>query len=45
MDQLNDNLGAVELNLSTDEIAKLNEVSTVDPGYPYRFIQNFDTRL
>ncbi|MGD2157753.1 MAG: aldo/keto reductase [Anaerolineales bacterium] len=45
MDQLNDNLGAVELSLSAEEITKLNEVSMVEPGYPYRFIQNFNTRL
>jgi aryl-alcohol dehydrogenase-like predicted oxidoreductase len=40
MEQLEDNLHATELNLTEDEITRLNEVSALPEGYPYRFINN-----
>jgi diketogulonate reductase-like aldo/keto reductase len=33
-DQLQDNLAAVELTLTQDELARLDEVSTLPPEYP-----------
>jgi aryl-alcohol dehydrogenase-like predicted oxidoreductase len=38
--QLEDNLGALEVELPQDEITRLDEVSAVEEGYPYRFIQD-----
>jgi len=34
LDQLDDNLAAVDLTLSAEEIAKLDEVSALSPEYP-----------
>ncbi len=34
LDQLQDNLAAVELTLSQDELTQLNEVSALPPEYP-----------
>jgi aryl-alcohol dehydrogenase-like predicted oxidoreductase len=34
MEQLEDNLGSVEISLSTDELEKLNEISALTPEYP-----------
>ena len=34
MDQLEDNLGSVDLTLTEDEVARLDEVSQIPPGYP-----------
>jgi len=34
MDQLDDNLGAIKLSLSTDEVKTLDEVSALPPEYP-----------
>jgi len=42
--QLEDNLGAVELQLSAQEIARLNEVSALEPGYPYRYLHSYGIR-
>ena len=39
MEQLEDNLGVVELDLPSDEIERLNETSALPDAYPYRFIQ------
>ena len=33
-DQLNDNIAAVDLKLTPDELARLDEVSTLPPEYP-----------
>ena len=41
--QLEDNLGAVDLKLTQDEIARLNEVSAIPVAYPYRSV-NTTTR-
>lgn len=38
MEQLEDNLGAVELELPTDEIKRLDETSSIPEAYPYRMI-------
>ena len=38
--QLEDNLGALEVELPQDEINRLDEVSAVEEGYPYRFIRD-----
>ncbi|MCJ7624025.1 MAG: aldo/keto reductase [Anaerolineaceae bacterium] len=42
--QLTDNLGAAELNLRNEEVAKLNAVSALEKGYPYRFVQKYGAR-
>ena len=34
LDQLQDNLAAVELTLTQDELRQLDEVSALDPEYP-----------
>ena len=34
MDQLEDNFGSVDLTLTDDEVAQLDEVSQIPPGYP-----------
>lgn len=44
MDQLNDNLGAVDLDLTPDELARLDEVSAPEEGYPYHMIRIYGTR-
>jgi aryl-alcohol dehydrogenase-like predicted oxidoreductase len=44
MDQLEDNLGAASLHLSAEELSKLEQVSKVEKGYPYRFIEAFAPR-
>ena len=45
MSQLEDNLGAVELTLSEDELTALNEVSRFDPEYPaWMDVLPFDRR-
>lgn len=38
LEQLDDNLGAAGLQLSEDEIHRLNEASAIPEGYPYRII-------
>jgi aryl-alcohol dehydrogenase-like predicted oxidoreductase len=40
LQQLEDNLGALDVELPHDEITRLNEVSALETGYPYRFIQD-----
>ncbi|MFO7781202.1 MAG: aldo/keto reductase [Spirochaetia bacterium] len=42
--QLEDNLGAVDLQLTDDEFSRLDEVSRPDAGYPYRMIGEFGAR-
>ena len=44
MEQLEDNLGASDLTLSVEDLARLNEASAIDPGYPYRFLKNYGQR-
>jgi aryl-alcohol dehydrogenase-like predicted oxidoreductase len=38
--QLEDNLGALDVELPQDEIIRLDEVSAVEEGYPYHFIRD-----
>jgi aryl-alcohol dehydrogenase-like predicted oxidoreductase len=38
--QLEDNLGALDVELPEDEITRLDDVSAVEEGYPYRFIRD-----
>lgn len=40
--QLEENLGAGELELSAEAVAKLDAVSAIELGYPYEFIKNID---
>lgn len=40
MEQLTDNMGAAELDLSDEEVTRLDEVSALPELYPYRFIEN-----
>jgi aryl-alcohol dehydrogenase-like predicted oxidoreductase len=44
LEQLDDNLKAAEVTLTTAEVQKLDEASTFDPGYPYKFIANIQKR-
>jgi aryl-alcohol dehydrogenase-like predicted oxidoreductase len=44
MQQLDDNLRAVDVRLSDDEVARLNAVSAPDELYPYRFIRDMGAR-
>jgi aryl-alcohol dehydrogenase-like predicted oxidoreductase len=37
--QLAQNLACLDLLLTDDQVARLNEVSAVDPGYPHDFLQ------
>lgn len=43
-DQLEDNLGAVDIALSAEEYARLDEASRPEPGYPYRMIESYGAR-
>lgn len=43
-EQLQDNLGAENLQLSADQIGKLDQASAVDKGYPYRFLELYGSR-
>lgn len=36
--QLEDNLAALELELSADQHRRLDEVSAIDPGFPHKFL-------
>jgi aryl-alcohol dehydrogenase-like predicted oxidoreductase len=42
--QLDDNLGATELKLTTGQIARLDEVSAVPPVFPYTLIDSREYR-
>ncbi len=44
IEQLDDNLKAVELRLGPDEVQKLDDASAFDLGYPYKFIANIQKR-
>lgn len=39
MQQLEDNLGAAEINLTDEQVQRLNDVSAIPDIYPYRFIE------
>ncbi|MDQ6742665.1 MAG: aldo/keto reductase, partial [Candidatus Dormibacteraeota bacterium] len=40
VEQLEDNLGCVDWQLSSEEVTQLDKVSTVETFYPYDFIDN-----
>jgi len=42
--QLEENLGAAKVKLSSDELARLDEVSALGEGYPYRFLKMYAAR-
>jgi aryl-alcohol dehydrogenase-like predicted oxidoreductase len=42
--QLEENLRAAELKLSPEQIARLDEVSAIPPVFPYRMLDNPETR-
>lgn len=42
--QLDDNLGAADLELGAEHLAKLDEASAIELGYPYDFIARIDGR-
>jgi aryl-alcohol dehydrogenase-like predicted oxidoreductase len=44
MEQLEDNLGAAEIHLEKHQIESLNIASTVEKGYPYRFLKLYGSR-
>ncbi|MDX1993644.1 MAG: aldo/keto reductase [bacterium] len=44
MSQLEDNLGAADLQLTADEVHRLNTVSALPEMYPYRFIESYGAR-
>lgn len=43
-EQLEDNLGAVGWRLTDEELARLQEVSAIEAGYPYRMIREYGAR-
>jgi aryl-alcohol dehydrogenase-like predicted oxidoreductase len=43
-EQLADNLGAVGWELTADELERLDAVSAIEGGYPYRMIDEYGTR-
>jgi aryl-alcohol dehydrogenase-like predicted oxidoreductase len=44
LDQLRDNMWAPDINLNPKEMQRLEEISAIDPGYPYRMIQAYGSR-
>jgi aryl-alcohol dehydrogenase-like predicted oxidoreductase len=44
LEQLEDNLGAAGWQLTIEERAALDEVSAIEPGYPYRMMELFGKR-
>jgi len=43
-DQLEVNLGSLDIELSKEELDTLNKVSSITPGYPYRMIDEYGKR-
>jgi aryl-alcohol dehydrogenase-like predicted oxidoreductase len=44
IEQLDDDLKAVEVKLSAEDVKRLDEASAFELGYPYKFIQNIQKR-
>jgi aryl-alcohol dehydrogenase-like predicted oxidoreductase len=44
IEQLDDNLKAADLRLSSDDVRRLDDASAFEPGYPYDFIANIQKR-
>lgn len=40
LEQLEDNLGCLEVELSADHLDRLDQVSQIDPGFPHSFLDN-----
>ena len=45
MSQLEDNLGAAEIDLTRDELSRLDEVSALPELYPYRMYEQYAPRM
>jgi aryl-alcohol dehydrogenase-like predicted oxidoreductase len=45
MKQLDDNLAAANIELTGQELAKLDVASALPELYPYRFLDNYSRRL
>jgi aryl-alcohol dehydrogenase-like predicted oxidoreductase len=45
MAHLEDNLGALEIDLTADELARLDAASALPKLYPYRFRENYQRAL
>ncbi|HXW81880.1 MAG TPA: aldo/keto reductase, partial [Acidimicrobiales bacterium] len=43
LDQLNDNLGAIDVTLDDEALCKLCEASSIDLGFPYDFIHETES--
>ena len=41
--QLDDNVGCLEFELSPEDLARLDEVSKIDLGFPHDFLAQFAT--
>ena len=44
LQQVDDNLKAVEVQLGADDVKKLDDASKFDIGYPYNFLANIQPR-
>lgn len=44
VEQLTDNLNAANVKLSDDQLARLNEASKIDPGFPHDFLAGSEVR-
>ena len=44
LNQLEDNLGATNIQLQAEDIAELERVSSTGAGYPYRFLEQYGMR-
>ena len=44
VEQLNDNLGAINVKLSAEHLARLDAVSALPPVFPYTLLDNVDNR-
>jgi len=44
LEQLEDNLGAINVELAPEELKELDQVSTLEDNYPYRFINHYGAR-
>jgi len=44
MEQMEDNLGVVDLCFAQEELANLDKISAPEKGYPYRFLHIYGSR-
>ena len=40
LDQLRDNLGSLDVTLTAEQLARLDEVSRIEPGFPHDFLES-----